>query len=204
MLEVQFPPRLSYGFRAMPAWDTTINETTAGYETRNANRDAPRRRWEGAKELLPKEDWIALRNFFLCDEVRGAWGSFRFKDYTDFESDGAQVLGTGDGAETEFQLVKTYEVDPPATAHVLTITKPVEGSVTVYLDGVEVDPADYTLDTTTGVITFDVAPGNGVEVTAEFEFDFCARLESDELIAEINVYERFDLRNLVLVEVLGE
>jgi uncharacterized protein (TIGR02217 family) len=202
ILEARFPPSLSYGFRATVRWSTAINETAAGYETRNALQAQPRRRYEASKDLATKEAFQALRNFSLA--LKGAWQSIRFKDWSDFESDGAQVLGTGDGSETEFQLVKAYEVDSPLTAYSRTITKPVSGTVTVYLDDVEVAPADYTLDTTTGVITFDTPPGNGVEVTAEFEFDTPVRFESDEMVAELRAHDLFSLPDLAFIEVLGE
>ncbi len=55
-----------------------------------------------------------------------------------------------------------------------TITKPVAGTVQVYLDGVE-QPSGWSVDTTTGLVTFGVPPTLGVEVTAGFEFDVPVR-----------------------------
>jgi uncharacterized protein (TIGR02217 family) len=201
VLAAIFPPRVSYGFRGVPGYLTGIQETTTGHENRNAKRSAPRWRFEADKELLSEADYIEARNFFLA--VSGAASGFLFKNWADYKSDGEQTLGTGDGAETEFQLV--YTASSPLTSKTRTITKPAAGTVTVYLDGVEVDSADYTVSTTTGVITFDVAPGNGVEVTAEFEFYYPVRFQDDELAISItHRADRFNLEGLTFIEVLGE
>jgi uncharacterized protein (TIGR02217 family) len=44
------------------------------------------------------------------------------------------------------------------------------GTVKVYLDGVE-QPSGWSVDTTTGLVTFGTAPTLNLEVTADFEFD---------------------------------
>jgi hypothetical protein len=53
---------------------------------------------------------------------------------------------------------------------VRTITKPVLGSVHLYKDAVE-QLFGWSVDTTTGLVTFGMAPALGVEFTADFEFD---------------------------------
>jgi uncharacterized protein (TIGR02217 family) len=50
-----------------------------------------------------------------------------------------------------------------------TITKPVAGTVRTALDGAE-QLGGWSVDTTTGVVTFDSAPTAGVSVTAGFAF----------------------------------
>ena len=75
------------------------------------------------------------------EERRGRLYGFRWRDRADWKScaPGAtpaatdQAIGTGDGATTAFQLVKTYgAVYAPWTR---TIAKPVAGSVLVAVDG---------------------------------------------------------------------
>src|SRR4029453_17117387 len=83
-----------------------------------------------------------------------------------------QLLGTGDGTQTEFQLLKHYPSG--SVIEVRTISKPVAGTVKVYLDGVE-QLSGWSVDTTTGLVTFSTAPAAGVEVTADFEFDVPVR-----------------------------
>ena len=51
-----------------------------------------------------------------------------------------------------------------------TITKPVAGTVRLYKDGVE-HLSGWSVDVTTGVVTFTTAPAAGVAITADFELD---------------------------------
>ena len=71
-------------------------------------------------------------------------------------------------ASTEFALLKRYSSG--AQSWTRAIAKPVAGSVRVALGGVE-QMSGWTVDTTTGVVTFDTAPAAGVAVTAGFAFD---------------------------------
>jgi uncharacterized protein (TIGR02217 family) len=205
IVEAQFPPRVSLNFRSIISFDTSINEARSGKERRNANRAHPRRRWEARKEHLVAADYQAARNFWLA--CAGAWQGFRWKDWTDYESDGLQELGEGDGAETEFQLIKVYAVATPLTSYQRTITKPVAGTVNVYVDAVlqQGGGVDYTLSTSTGVITFTAPPANNAVITASFEFDVPVRFADDDLSLTIPFrYDRVNLDELALVEVLGE
>ncbi|MBU0599078.1 hypothetical protein KKF61_08915, partial [Patescibacteria group bacterium] len=75
--------------------------------------------------------------------------------YSDYDVTG-EVVGTGDDTETDFNL-----------DHFPIVTD----SETIYLDGVvQVEGAlnDYTIVPATGVITFVVAPGAGVIITADY------------------------------------
>jgi uncharacterized protein (TIGR02217 family) len=70
---------------------------------------------------------------------------------------------------------------------VRTITEPVAATVKVYLDGIQQLPG-WSVDTTTGLVTFSTAPALGVEVTAEFEFDVPVRLGTDRMAVTIETY----------------
>jgi uncharacterized protein (TIGR02217 family) len=93
---------------------------------------------------------------------RGRAYSFRFKDWTDYTATG-QLLGTGDDAKTQFQLVKEYPSG--SVIEVRTITKPVAGTVEVYLDGLK-QLAGWSVDTITGLVTFGIPPALGDGVVA--------------------------------------
>jgi uncharacterized protein (TIGR02217 family) len=126
----------------------------------------------GCREQAQIDDLIA---FFRAR--RGKAYGFRFKDWTDYKADG-QLLGTGDDATTQFQLVKHYPSG--SVIEVRTITKPVAGTVKVYLDGIE-QLSGWSVDTTTGLVTFGTPPALGVEVTGDFEFDVPVRFDTDHM-----------------------
>jgi uncharacterized protein (TIGR02217 family) len=70
---------------------------------------------------------------------------------------------------------------------VRTITKPVAGTVKVYLGSVE-QLSSWSVDTTTGLVTFSMPPAPGVEVTADFEFDVPVLFDTDHMAVTIETY----------------
>jgi uncharacterized protein (TIGR02217 family) len=120
-----------------------------------------------------------------CQAASGRAHGFRFKDWTDYQATG-QALGVGDGTTASFQLVKRY----PSGAEVesRTITKPVAGTVKVFRDGIQATTG-WSVDTTTGLVTFAIAPAAGVLLTADFEFDLPVRFDTDRMEITIETYE---------------
>lgn len=105
--------------------------------------------------------------------IDGAW------DHSPFQ--GGLVAGkTGSGTAT-FQLLRTYS--DLVLPFVRRITRPVAGTIAIYVAGVLVDPAHYDQDVTTGKITFHdtFVPTAGQLITADFEFDMPVRFDSDKI-----------------------
>ena len=145
--EVRFPDNIAYGATGGPEFATTVIATASGYEQRNVNWAEARGRWDVASGLKKQTQIDELIAFFRARRGR-AYG-FRFKDWTDYRATG-QLLGTGDDVLTQFQLVKQYPSG--SVIEVRTITKPVAGTVQVYLDSVE-QLSGWSVDTTTGIVT---------------------------------------------------
>jgi uncharacterized protein (TIGR02217 family) len=126
---------------------------------------------------------VAALIAFFRDRRGRAYG-FRFKDWTDWQGF-AQPIGTGTGALRSFQLARHY----PSGGIVETrpITKPVAGSVRVYRNGVEAT-SGWSLDPTTGLVTFSTAPAAGVAIAADFAFDVPARFDSDQMDITIETF----------------
>jgi uncharacterized protein (TIGR02217 family) len=127
---------------------------------------------------------------------RGKAYGFRFKDWTDHKATG-QLLGTGDALQTQFQLVKHYPSG--SVIEVRTITKPVAGTVKVYLDGT-LQPSGWSVDTTTGLVTFGTPLGLGVEVSADFAFDVPVRFDTDHMAVTIESYRLHTWQQIPIVE----
>jgi uncharacterized protein (TIGR02217 family) len=85
---------------------------------------------------------------------------------------------------------------------VRTITKPVAGTVKVYLDGVE-QLSGWSVDTTTGLVTFGMPLALGVEVTADFEFDVPMRFDTDQMAVTIQSYRLHAWQQIPIVELRG-
>jgi uncharacterized protein (TIGR02217 family) len=179
---VRFPPDISYGASGGPGYRTTVITTVSGHERRNSSWAAARGRWNVAHGLKKREQVAELIAFFRARRGR-AYG-FRFKDWSDYQAL-AQPIGAGNGSLKTFQLVKTYASGGVIETRV--ITKPVPGTVKMYLNGASATHG-VSVNTSTGVVTFTSAPGSGVIVTADFEFDVPVRFDTDQMDLTIETY----------------
>jgi uncharacterized protein (TIGR02217 family) len=201
--EVRFPDDISRGARGGPERRTQIVELASGDEERNASWANSRRRYDVAYGIRRADDLAAVVAFF--EARNGRLHGFRFKDWGDHKSclpSGTpaptdQIIGTGDGATTAFQLVKHYDSGSQTWAR--TITKPVADTVSVALDGTE-QPSGWSVDTTNGVVTFSAAPGSGVAITAGFEFDVPVRFDTDVLDVTIDLERLGSITSIPLIE----
>jgi len=131
---------------------------------------------------------------------------FRWKDWGDYKSclpSGTpsatdQTIGTGDGTTGAFQLVKAYSSG--AQTWTRSITKPVAGTVTLALDGV-MQNTGWSVDTTTGLVTFTTAPASGATITAGFEFDVPVRFDTDQLDVTHDLERLGSITSIPLIEV---
>ncbi|PKP67590.1 MAG: TIGR02217 family protein, partial [Alphaproteobacteria bacterium HGW-Alphaproteobacteria-5] len=96
------------------------------------------------------------------------------------------------------QLVKAYTSG--AQSWTRAITKPVAGTVRVALDGAE-QLGGWSIDATTGVVTFDTAPATGVAVTAGFEFDVPVRFDTDTLDVTLDLERLGSITSIPLLEI---
>jgi uncharacterized protein (TIGR02217 family) len=177
--DVLFPIAMGREASVAPAFSTQIVTTAGGAEQRNAEWADARLRFDAGPGVRGEAELAELLAFFRAR--RGAAKAFRFRDPFDASSNGMsggpgaadQLLGLGDGARTDFPLVKHYEDQERR------ITRPVAGSVRVSVDGVE-RATGWTLGDK-GVVTFAPPPGAGAAVRAGFRFDVPVRFEEDRL-----------------------
>lgn len=178
-LEISFPQTIASEAVGGPAFDTRITEDILGREERQATWSFPRSRWTVGHWIGDKDKLDTLIEFFRV--VRGPLYGFRFKDWTDYQATG-QTLSAIEGSSTEFQLSKTYGYGGESVTR--DIKKPVSGTVVVYDNGAQ-QGSGWSVDTTTGIITFSSAPAG--PVTADFEFDVPARFETEALEASVTI-----------------
>ncbi len=202
---IRFPTAIARGRSGGPERRTDVVLTASGREHRNSRWADSRRKYNvgyGVKSLADIEQVIA---FF--EERRGRLHAFRFKDHADFKSCSTtisptahdQVIGTGNGTKTAFQLVKTYGTG--ARKYSREISAPVAGTVLVAINGVVT--TSFTLDDTTGLITFAAAPAAATSITAGFEFDVPVRFDTDELAINLSHFEAGEIPEIALIEVRG-
>ena len=205
--EVRFPLRLSLGASGGPGRRTDIVALSNGGETRNARHADARRRYDAGTGLRGLDDLYELTAFF--EARRGQLFGFRYRDPVDHASapPGQEVtaidqqIGTGDGANRLFPLTKTYADAGGAT--VRRIEKPVEGSIVTAVDGLALDPTDFAVDPTTGLVTIAAAatPGPGAVVTAGYEFDIPVRFDTDRIEISLAAFRAGSVPSVPLVEI---
>jgi uncharacterized protein (TIGR02217 family) len=202
--EIRFPDNISRGARGGPERRTQIVELASGDEERNASWANSRRRYDAAYGIRRADDLASVVAFFKARN--GRLYGFRWKDWGDYKSclpSGTpaatdQVIGTGDGTTTIFQLAKAYSSG--AQTWIRTITKPVAGTVAVALDGI-VQASGWVVDTTTGIVTFAAAPATGIAVTAGFEFDVPVRFDTDQFDVTHDLERLGSITSIPLIEV---
>jgi uncharacterized protein (TIGR02217 family) len=193
--EVQFPTDISYGSSGGPAYSTDIVITYSGHEQRNVNWSESRAVYNVTYGVKTAAQLSSLIAFFRARKGR-AYG-FRYKDWSDYSAT-AQAIGTGNAALTTFQLVKNYTSGSETISRI--VNKPVDNLVSVYVDGI-LQTSGVSVNITTGVVTFSVAPANGKAITASFEFDVPVRFDTDKLSASLDSYGVNSWHNIPLVEV---
>jgi len=202
--EIRFPDNISRGARGGPERRTQIVELASGDEERNASWANSRRRYDAAYGVRRTDDLAAVVAFF--EARNGRLYGFRWRDWGDYKSclpsgtpaASDQAIGTGDSTTTVFQLVKAYTSG--AQSWVRSITKPVAGTVSVAVDGTA-QASGWSVDATTGLITFTTAPANSAALTAGFEFDVPVRFDTDRLDVTHDIERLGSITSIPLIEV---
>ncbi len=194
-LEIRFPDDIAYGSTGGPGFRTEIVQTDSGAEYRNIRWGQARAEYNVAYGVRDADQLTSLIAMFRV--VHGRAHGFRYKDWDDYQADG-DLIGTGDNSEKNFQLIKSYTYGSYTVYR--TVKKPVAGTTRIYLDGVE-QLSGWSIVTTTGIVTFVSAPGVGVLITADFEFDVPVRFDIDRLSVNLDDYGLRSAMNVPLIEV---
>jgi uncharacterized protein (TIGR02217 family) len=203
--DVRFPAAIARGASGGPERRTDVVTTASGREERNSRWAHSRRRFNvgfGVKTLADIHEVVA---FF--EERRGKLHAFRFRDHADFKSCAPlatpsatdQLLGTGDGTSSEYQLVKRY--GEGTREYIRDITAPVAGSVAVAVNGSITQ--HVTINAETGIVTFlpGHIPAIGETVTAGFLFDVPVRFDTDQITINLSHFEAGEIPDIPLIEV---
>ena len=193
--DVRFPENISYGVTGGPEYSTDIVSTKSGAEQRNINWFYARHKYNAAHGVKTEKDIKALLHFFHARMGR-AFG-FRFKDWADYKSADDEIIAVADGVKNEFQLIKTYSNG--GVDRVRKITKPVVGTVTVRLNG-EDQASGFSVDYSTGKVSFSSIPASGVIVSAMFQFDVPARFDTDYMPINIKEWNIYSWDSIEIVE----
>jgi len=196
----RFPDDISYGSSGGPNFKTWVYEGHSGKEQRNIGWATSKARYDVSHAVKDKADMDALRSWFYAMQGR-AYG-FRFKDWGDYELTDEQI-GTGDGVTSVFKIIKTYTIG--VNSYIRRIFKPIATGLVVKVNGVtQTLTTHYTVDTTTGAITFVSPPTSTHPITVTCEFDVPVRFDTDTFGASHEGWLMESWSSIGLVELILE
>jgi len=204
--DVRFPSNLSFGSVGGPERRTDIVTLANGFEERNTPWAHGRRRYDAGISLRSLDDVSGMIAFF--EARQGQLFGFRWKDWGDYKSclpskeiePDDQIIGQGDGQNKVFNLRKLYRSG--GQDYYRPIAKPVEGTVRISVEDVEIYLSDgFLLDADTGRIEFDDPPYDGAVISAGFEFDVPVRFDTDRIQTSVASFRAGDVPNVPVVEV---
>lgn len=194
--EVQFPTDISQGCEGGPMYSTRVVETQSGAEQRVQQWSRGRTEWNFPYE----RDDVAIRaivKFFRARKGR-AYG-FRWKDWSDYAVTNEGLVNPSPG--TAMQLIKTYS--DAGGSEVRNIRKPVAGTVTLRKNGSAfASGGNWTIDTTTGIVTLLAVPGGGDVFDWSGQFDVPVRFSEDKLSFKQESPTMYTIASLSVMELL--
>jgi uncharacterized protein (TIGR02217 family) len=167
-------PGLAFTPHRQPIWKTQIQAAMSGKETRIRRWSSPKYQYTLNYEFLRENkgftEFQALFGFFNLHG--GSFDTWLFTDPDDHTAVGQQI-GVGDGSTKAFQLSRAFGgfVDVVKNPNVVSH---------VYVNGVS-QPSGWTVDSSTGIVTFTTAPANGLPIAADFTFYWRCRFVDDQI-----------------------
>ncbi|WP_439155834.1 phage distal tail protein, Rcc01695 family [Yoonia sp.] len=204
--EIRFPTSLSFGAVGGPERRTEIVTLANGFEERNTPWAHARRRYDAGLGMRSLDDLETVIAFF--EARQGQLAGFRWKDWSDYKSCPPsqevsaldQLIAVGDEVTQVMPLTKTYRSGDQS--YTRPIAKPVAGSVRIAVGG---DPLqegiDYTVDVTTGSVSFIHPPDLGAEVRAGYIFDVPVRFDTDAIMTSVSGFQAGEAPNVPIVEI---
>jgi uncharacterized protein (TIGR02217 family) len=196
-------PGLAWSVTKTPTFQTRIQRAVSGRELRALDYPYPLWQFTLVFDLLrdnPTAGYDELRTlmgfFMLC---QGAYGTFLFEDPSDYRVAGQQI-GIGDASTTVFQLQRAMGATLPGGGFLEPIVAPNVLNA-VYLDGLTQNPLTYSVDPSTGLVTFGIAPASGLIITADYSYYFRCRFTDDSYAFENFMFQLWQLKKLTFISV---
>ncbi len=206
----RLPEGIERGSQFGPSFRNVIQEAISGNEQRFAQWTHCRGVGDLSYGLLTSDDPVGDFAAILA-MYRAHFGSlypFRFKDWSDYTAVDT-LFGEGDGSETEFQLVKTYDpsdilLNTPGSLFYVREINLLATVPVIKVDNVtKTVVTDYNISTT-GLVTFTSPPANDKPLTWTGEFDIAVRFDTDQLPVVMNEGDLTSIRSIPIKEVIGE
>lgn len=210
-INTELPPQILLGSSFGPSWDVEIVQYGQGDEF--VNRKINQSRYTFSLRHVVERSALFADVVQFFNAIGGPATGFLVDNPIDNKTNMAGSntatdisLGDGDGSTTTFNLVRTYTHGAVSTSR--RIFKPkndilvaVDGTpLTVVYDSVPAS-GEVSVDSGTGVLTFETAPGDGLAVTWGGGYYCPVRLNGDML--DISAPDAWYELNASLIELLN-
>jgi uncharacterized protein (TIGR02217 family) len=188
--ECEFPKQIAFTATGGPAFSTNVNTGFSGSEQRNRNWSQSLAKFQIDLQGKTQAYFAQVYNFYL--NVGGMADGFRFLSPLDYKAAAQFILTSTGAANPIVQLQKTYTTG--ARTYTRKIVKPImttvvdfqgnalTNTVKMYDNAVlKTLGADYTVDATTGLVSFLYTVPTGHTITADFSFHFPVRFSVDDM-----------------------
>lgn len=160
-------------------WQTTVVVMASGAEQRNVGWSDARRQYDASTaQTLTLTNLRSIEKFFNARRGRGR--AFKLRDRSCFSAS-TETFGTGDGSTTAFQLsIADGDSGNAYTREIYLIeaaTYSIFDNATPVTEGA--GAGKFTINTSTGVVTFGTAPVAGHTLTWTGQFYIPVRFEID-------------------------
>jgi len=196
-------PGLAWSVTKTPTFQTRIQRAVSGRELRALDYPYPLWQFALVYDFLrdnPAAGYDELRTllgfFMLC---QGAFGTFLFQDPSDFQVTGQQI-GVGDASTTVFQLQRVMGAILPDGGFLEPIVAP-NVVRAIHFNGILQAPTSYSVDPTTGLVSFSTAPSSGLIISADFSYYFRCRFVDDKYDFENFMHRLWQLKKLTFISV---
>jgi uncharacterized protein (TIGR02217 family) len=202
-LEERLPVGIQMGATYGDDFQVEITKTASGREYRRLVHPYPVRHYSITYIATAPELWNKL--IALYHRCYGMYAGFRVKAMDDFTTNANTAAPTALDQPLKrvsagvYQLQKQYGAGASPLSiglPVRTIYKPVAGTVKCAVNGVTTTA--FSVDATTGLVTFTSDPGAGADVTGGCEFDIPFRFNSQITLSHVAV----DLRETQTIEIV--
>lgn len=182
-------PTMAWNSQKYERWDTVIKKSGKGKRKTLSRRAYPE--WEIRCSYTCLDTAAIKKAAGFFGMVRGAFQEFLWKDPEDYREENVRI-GTGDGINREFQLIRNF-----GELYVEPVTDIVVGSLTVYVNGVQVGAVVGD----DGLVTLTVAPTLGAVITATYEYYWRVAFKDDDMSWDNFWYGYYKLNTISVVTV---
>ena len=195
-------PGLAWNVVVAPTFSTGVKKAVSGKELRVSYMAYPLYRFSLNYEFLRNGnrgvDLQALVGLFLL--MKGQWDSFLYSSPHDNTVATQQQFGIGDGVTKSFQLTRSFGA---SGFNFIEPCQNISGTPNIYKNAVlQTVTTNYTIDAN-GIVTFVVAPGNGLSLTWTGSFLYRCRFLQDASDFSNFMQDLWELKKLEFIGAPG-